>query len=333
MKKFGVIFLLIALLVSAAIPMVVAQSVNEAAKAEVNDLKLDCVIGFSPTSIAANPFYTWLTENWKSYAEELGVKIMIQDANNDPAKQMSDIENFMVSGVNVLYLDPVDAKGISEYAEQLRQKGIKVVCGSGHTDTFDAYVNADQFDVGYTLGKAAGQWAIDHFGQDAPTKVGIVNNQYNQTLQQREAGFEKGLSEVCPSAQIVGRAKGETSPDGMTAAENLLQANPDIKIIFAVNDAAALGVVEAVKGAGKATDDFAVYGADCSVDALKAIQEGSILRGDVYMGNAELPSFIFNTLLKVYNGEDVMQGKPFVGPENQLVDASNVGDILSKLGA
>lgn len=141
----------------------------------------------------------------------------------------------------------------------------------------------------------------------------------------RSRGIEEGLRKVAPNAVIVAKALGLTTDDGMKITENFLQAHPSIKVIVTYTDAVALGAMEAVKGAGKATDDFAIFGTDATPQALAKIKEGSILRGTVDFDSKNIPRMTLDIIFRHAKGEKVPKGT-LIMPK--VVDISNVDQYI-----
>ena len=94
--------------------------------------------------------------------------------------------------------------------------------------------------------------------------------------------------------------------EGMSVMENMLQANGDIKAVFAANDEMALGAAEAIAGAGK---DVLVVGFDATDDAIAAIKEGR-MAATIAQQPALIGSTAVENALKLINGEAIPKEIP-----------------------
>ncbi len=261
------------------------------------------IIGMVPTSIANNPLYMFVTEACKKIADENNITFNSIDVKMDASLQITAMENLIAQKVNVIIVDPVDAASISPQIKKAMEQGIKIISLSGQTDAYDTYMTIDHKQCGILQGKMAAKWINEKLGGKA--EVGILNYRSGAVLINREDGIREGLAADCAGASIVAVGQADNPTDGMKVTENFLQAHPNIKVILAVNDAGALGAVEAVKAAGKATDDFAVFGDDSAQEALALIKEGSIFRGTVYLYPERIPGTIMDNAIKMANGETV----------------------------
>jgi ribose transport system substrate-binding protein len=148
---------------------------------------LKCTIGMTQINQTA-VFFTQMNDGATQAAAAAGCTLTIANANNDSAKQNSDIENFVSQGVTALIVVAIDTNGVLPAVKAARDKGIKVVAidaklADGTTDTF---VGVDNAKAGATIG----QWVIDH-GLAKGKSYGVVDakNSFIQNL--REDNFRK----------------------------------------------------------------------------------------------------------------------------------------------
>ncbi len=235
-------------------------------------------IGMSVLELA-NPFFVSLTNAAKEAAAEYGVELTINDPKQKVEAQVAALETFIASGMDAIIVTSIDPAALNPVVKKARAQGIKVVVHTTKLDEYDAWVAADEYDMGMTLGLQAGEWIRDKLGGRA--EVGILNYDIIPQVINRKKGIIDGIKKHAPAAVVVGDQTAGSPPDGMRAAENFLQANPKIKVICGINDGGALGAYEAVKAAGLATDDFFIGGIDAVPEAIAKIKEGSIYRATV----------------------------------------------------
>jgi len=222
-------------------------------------------IGLS-VSTQNNPFFVTLVEGAEKAAAGYGVDISVVDAGDDVTKQVSDIEDLVAKGISVLIINPVDSDAVTGAVETVMSKGVRVIA-------VDRAVNGVEIDCQIASDNVLGaelatQYIVDTLGEGI--KVAELEGVPGASAAiERSAGFhniaDEKLDIVAKQTANFDRA------EGMSVMENMLQANGDIKAVFAANDEMALGAVEAIAGAGK---DILVTGFDATEDAIEAIKEG-----------------------------------------------------------
>ncbi|MBQ7004589.1 MAG: substrate-binding domain-containing protein [Oscillospiraceae bacterium] len=269
-------------------------------------------IGLS-VSTQNNPFFVTLVEGAQAAADENGVQLVVVDAGDDAAKQVSDIEDLIAKNVSVLIVNPVDSDTVSSVVQDAVNKGVKVISA-------DRVVNGVDIDCQIASDNVLGaelatQYIVDQIGEGA--KVAELQGTSGASAAiDRGAGFhniaDAKLEVVASQPADFDRTK------GMTVMENMLQANGDIKAVFAANDEMALGAMEAIAASRK---DILVVGFDATDDAIASIKDGK-------MGAtiAQQPDLIgatsVKTAIRLMNGETVEKAIPV---EVTLITAENAG--------
>ena len=224
-------------------------------------------IGFSISTLN-NPFFVSVKDGVEAKAKELGVNVKIVDAQNDPAKQANDVADLLQQGVTVLLVNPVDSAAISTSVEAANKANIPVIALDRTADkgTLASLVASDNVKGG----EMAAEYIINKLGEGV--KVAELEGIPGASAtRERGEGFHKvadqKLNVVAKQSADFDRTK------GLTVAENMLQANPDIQAIFAQNDEMALGAIEASKSAGK---QIFIVGFDGTDDGIKAVENGTM---------------------------------------------------------
>ena len=104
---------------------------------------------------------------------------------------------------------------------------------------------------------------------------------------ERANGIIDGINETAPDAEIVAQDSAVTADVGMTVAENMLQAHPDIKVFACIGDGGGIGANEALKAKGVNLDEYGIFAADASAEALAAIKANEAFRMTVSLGTAQ----------------------------------------------
>ena len=268
-------------------------------------------IGLS-VSTQNNPFFVTLVEGAQKAADGYGVEMSVVDAGDDVTKQVSDIEDLVSKGINVLIVNPVDSDAVTGAVEAAKAKGVKVIA-------VDRVVNGVEIECQIASDNVLGaelatQYIVDNLGEGV--KVAELEGVPGASAAiDRSKGFhnvaDTKLEVVAKQTANFDRAQ------GMSVMENMLQANGDIQAVFAANDEMALGAVEAISGAGK---DIVVMGFDATDDALAAIKDGR-MAGTIAQQPALIGKTAVDNAMKLIAGETIPTAIPV---EVTLVTAENV---------
>lgn len=267
MKRLLTTFLAFAMILScAACSTGTNKEASEADKSAAADNSKK-PIGLSVSTLN-NPFFVTLADGAKAKAKNLGVELNVVDAGDDTAKQTSDIEDLISKNISALIVNPVDSDAVAPAVKDAKAKGIKVI-------SVDRAVNGEEVDCKIASdnvmgAKLAGEYLISLVGEKA--KVAELQGVLGASATvDRGEGFHKAadgkLNIVASQTANFNRA------EGLNVMENMLQANPDIKGVFAHNDEMALGAVEAAAAAKK---DIVIVGFDATEDATTAIKNGKM---------------------------------------------------------
>ncbi|MDD6212280.1 MAG: substrate-binding domain-containing protein [Clostridiales bacterium] len=259
-----------------------------------------------------NPFFVTLVEGAKEQAQTLGVQLTVADAGDDAAKQTSDIEDLVASGISVLIVNPVDSDAVTGAVEAAKAKGVKVIA-------VDRAVNGTEIDCQIASDNVLGaelatQYIVDTLGDGA-----IVAELQGVTGASAAIDRSEGFHNVADTQLkvVASQTANFDRTEGMSVMENMLQANSDIQAVFAANDEMALGAMEAITGAGK---NIMVVGFDATDDALASIQAGKMAATI-----AQQPALIGSTSVeyaaKLIGGESIPGSVPV---EVTLITKDNV---------
>lgn len=229
----------------------------------------ELVVGVSISTLN-NPFFVSLDEGISDLASENGTEVKSVDAQNDTAKQTNDVDDLIQQGVDILLINPVDSSAITPAVESANAAGIPVITIDRSSDGGEVVtlVASDNTEGG----EMAAEYIKEISGMDVVT-VQLEGVPGASATRERGKGFmnvaEDSLDVVDSQTANFDRA------EGLTVMENMLQANPGIKAVFAQNDEMALGAIEAIQAAGL-TDSIQVVGFDGTEDGIKAVEEGKL---------------------------------------------------------
>lgn len=267
-----------------------------------------------------NPFFVTLRDGAQAKADELGVALEVHDAQNDLAKQIAGVEDFVTKQVDVIIINPVDSDGIAPAVKAANDAGIPVI--SVDRGVNGAEVASHIASDNVAGGKMAGEYLIELIGGEG--KVAELEGIPGASAaRDRGAGFDQAL-EGAPGVEKVTKQPADFDrAKGLSVMENILQANPDIVGLFAHNDEMALGAIQAIEAAGK-SDQITVVGFDAVDDALQAVKDGR-MAGTVAQQPALMGSLGVESAVKLVNGEELPE---YVPVDLKMVTPENVDEFL-----
>jgi fructose transport system substrate-binding protein len=205
------------------------------------------------TKTETNPFFVKMKQSAQAAADQSGAKLLTAAGkfDGDNASQVNAIETMTTRGVKGILITPSDTKAIIPAITKARAAGVEVIALDTPTEpqtATDGLFATDNFKAGELIGQYAkaqfaGKKAVIAMLDLAPgISVGVL----------RHNGFLKGFGIKEGDPQIAGAAdtKGDQAK-GQTAMETLLQKNPNINLVYTINEPAAAGAYTALKAAGK----------------------------------------------------------------------------------
>ncbi|MGX5668318.1 substrate-binding domain-containing protein [Rhizobium daejeonense] len=253
-----------------------------------------------------HPFYNELAKAITEEAKAKNVKLEISIANQDLNKQLADIEDFIVKGVDVIIMSPVDSKGALAAVKRAEAAGIKVITVDVPVEGTQvaSYIGTDN----YAGGVKAGELMAEQLGGKG--NVAIIDYPLVQSVVNRVNGFKEAIAKF-PDIKIVSIQTGITRAEALAVAQNMLQANPDIAGIFGFGDDAALAAAVAVKSAGL-TGKVKVIGFDGMPEAIAAVDNDPDMVGVIQQFPDQMGKLAVDSAVKLVAGETVPADQPIV---------------------
>ena len=238
------------------------------------------------TKTETNPFFVKMREGAQATAEELGIELLSAAGSfdGDNQAQVTAIENMVNAGAAGILLVPSDSSAIVPSVERAREQGVIVIALDtplAPQDASDALFATDNFRAGELIG----QYARAQMGDTAPViaTLDLAPGITVGTL--RHNGFLAGYgladitaetTEQTNTAEVV--CSQDTQGDqtqGQTAMENCLTANPDINLVYTINEPAAFGAATAIRNAGL-EDQIMVVSVDGGCAGVRGVVDGQI---------------------------------------------------------
>ena len=221
-----------------------------------------------------NEYWRSLGEGYAKAARRFGVTVDLQAAQSegDQLGQLAIAENMLTGGYKILLVSPQTDANLAPAVDEATKAGVPVV------NVNDAVIPMARNYVGNVQrdnGVRAAKWFIEN--KPLGGKVAVIEGMAGvYAAVQRTAGFKETIAadgkKFSLAASVPGNWDRQLSYD---AATNIMQQHPDIVGFYCNNDGMALGVVEAVKAAGKQAQ-IAVIGTDGISDAYKSIKDGEL---------------------------------------------------------
>ena len=242
------------------------------------------------TKTETNPFFVKMKEGAQAAAAAKGVKLLSAagKADGDNAGQVTAIENMMAAGAKTILITPSDSKAIVPAIKKAQEKGVMFIALDSPADpaeATDALFATDNYKAGQLIGQYAKAAVLANFA-GKPAKIATLDLFPGHPVgAQRHNGFMSGYglqaadaksNELSKSAEIVCMADSfGDQAKGQTAMENCLQKNPDINVVYTINEPAAAGAYQALKAAGK-EKGVVIVSVDGGCAGIKNVKAGVI---------------------------------------------------------
>lgn len=218
-----------------------------------------------------NPFFVNLNNGIKGIVEARGDKLVAFDPALDQAKQIAQIEDMIAQGVDAIFLNPVDWKGVRPALDAAKKAGIPIINVDApvfDVDLVSCVVASDNYNAGVLV-------AQDVQKRLKSAKIVLLEHPTAKSAIDRTQSFVdtmKGKSEY----EVVARQSSNGQIEqAMPVMENIIQAQPVINVVMGLNDPTAMGALAALEAAGR-SKDVLIYGVDGAPDAKKMVAEGRL---------------------------------------------------------
>ena len=275
-------------------------------------------------------FLTVLRNGMQDYAKTLdGVTLQVEDAQNDVAKQQSQIQNFIAAGVDAIVVNPVDTDATAAMSKIAADAGIPLVYVNREPINIDALPEKQAFVASNEAesGTLETQEVCKLLGGKGKAVV-MMGELSNQAARMRTKDVHDVLAtDACKGITIVEEQTANWSrTQGADLMTNWLSAGLEFDAVIANNDEMAIGAIQALKAAGRAMDKVVIGGVDATQDALAAMAAGD-LDVTVFQNAAGQGKGALDAALKFARGETV-EKKVYIPFE--LVTPANLKDYQAK---
>ncbi|WP_439241492.1 ribose ABC transporter substrate-binding protein RbsB [Lonepinella sp. BR2474] len=244
-----------------------------------------------------NPFFVSLKQGAEKKAEELGYKLVVLDSQNDPAKELSNVEDLMVRGAKVLLINPTDSEAVGNAVAIANRNKIPVITldRSAAKGEVVSHIASDNV----AGGKMAGDFIAEKLGNGVKI-IQLEGTAGTSAARERGEGFKQAI--LAHQFDVLASQPADFDrTKGLNVMENLLQSKGSVQAVFAQNDEMALGALRAISAANK---KVLVVGFDGTDDGVKAVESGK-LAATVAQQPELIGSLGVETADKVLKGEKV----------------------------
>lgn len=248
-----------------------------------------------------NPFFVNMKDGAEKEAEKLGYDLVVLDSQNDPAKERANVEDLVQLGVVALLINPTDSDAIVKTVEVANKSNIPVI-------TLDRQANGGKITSHIASdnikgGEMAANYVLDKF-KDEKGPINVVEIQGipgASATRDRGEGFHNVMDKDKKFNFVSIQAADFDRQKGLQVMENIIQANPNIQVVFAHNDEMALGAVKAIKASGI---NALVIGFDGNDDAKDSI-DGNEMTATIAQQPDLIGALGVELANKIYKGESI----------------------------
>ena len=291
--------------------------------APISACAADITIGYAPATLN-NAFWLAVKDGVVKAIEEKGVDVELVDidANGDQSIMNDGIANLLSTGVDAILCAPADSNAVGSALDQCNQAGIPVINFDTPVPTPEKVVTiiaSDNYNAGYVVGKDAASKIEDG------AKILVLHSPRASACVQRYDGFVAALDESGKEYNIVNVLDGQGAQEvSLGITSDALVADPDLAVIFAVNDPSAMGAVNAIAQTSVTLEnDILVYGVDGNPDAKKMVESGE-MEGT---GSQSPETLGYDSMMAAFDTLDGKEVEKEIVVDTFLITAENVAEF------
>ena len=192
----------------------------------------------------SSAIYPLLLHGAKEEAKKRGYEVIESHANHELSKQVDEMNTWVGQKVEGIIVLPLDNNAMGPIVKKANDADVKILSYSDKAlPNTDGWVIFNNLQGAAQVGKNAGEWVNKNL--DGKAKVALLTHEVQQTGRERIGGAVKALQEIAPGAEIVAKHEGVLSAEVLPVVQSMLQANPDLNVIFCIADDGCLGAERA----------------------------------------------------------------------------------------
>jgi ribose transport system substrate-binding protein len=225
---------------------------------------------------------SWTTTEWvvqqrrgvEEMAAKYGLKVIVYDAGDNPAKEVTNLEDLVTKKVDAIVISTYYAEAITPAIRTINKAGIPIVVLSSSLATgtdFTSHLSVDTL----ATSREAGKLFVQKLGGKGKI-VQIEGKPGSVVNQMRGKGFREVIDKEKDIQVVAHVVANYERGQALRAMEDILRAQPKIDAVYCHNNEMALGAIKAVKEAGRAKEMWFVGYDGLTVEELQAISNGDL---------------------------------------------------------
>jgi ribose transport system substrate-binding protein len=263
-------------------------------------------------------------------AKHPNLEVVFADAAQNNAKQVADVENFLQQGIDLLIISPNEAAPLTDVVAKAHEKiPVIVLDRKVEGDAYTMWIGANNESIGKKAGEYAAKWCADQ--KRTPCRVVEIRGLEGSTpCKERGDGFREGLRNNTDSEIIASQNGDWLREKAISVSQALLQAHPDVDVIYAHNDPMAEAAIISAENTKKDLAEILVIGIDALPTpdgGIKSVMDGRIDVTYVYpTGGAEAVDWA----VKILNDQETPPKEVVL--ETEEVTSANAAELYAKYG-
>lgn len=265
-----------------------------------------------------NPFYEIIDEEIRTSVENRGDVLISRDPALDVEHQIEEIRELIEGGVELIFINPVDWKKIEPAITLAYNANVPIIAIDTNVEN-DKYVACTIVSDNYSAGVQCARHLLNHA---AGGRIVLLKHSQARSAVDRIQGFLDTVSGN-PNFIIVDEAEcfGQLEL-AMPAMERMLSRHPELNIVMALNDPAAMGALAALQNAGR-LNDVMVYGVDGVPETKDMILAGR-MTATAAQSPRKIGKLAAQLAYQLMNGERI---EPFIQLPTNLISAENIDTV------
>lgn len=296
--RYKKVFWSLLIIVNVAVLGLLCSTALSARDYSVNQKKNSYLIGVSYMTMN-NEFYTIMSEEISARVEAEGDRMILRDPALDADRQITQIEEMLKQGIDVLVVTPVDWESLSAVLSKAKEQGVYVVVVDSNVydeELADCTITSDNYDAGRIVGEY-------FLTQCDRARIVIMTHEAAKSGQDRVQGFLDAIAGR-DGIEVVRRIECEGQTEiAMPRLQEAIDEGLVFDNVFCLNDLAAVGVVAALDE-NEMLDAVGVYGVDASPDSKALIHEG-MMTATAAQFPSKIGSEAADAIYQLLEGRDV----------------------------
>ncbi|MDE9544564.1 ribose ABC transporter substrate-binding protein RbsB [Xenorhabdus bovienii] len=217
-----------------------------------------------------NPFFVTMKDSAQKEADKLGYNLIVLDSQDNPAKELANVQDLTVRGTKLMLINPTDSDAVGNAVIMANKANIPVITldRTANKGNVVSHIASDN-RLG---GKMAGDFIAEKLGNNAKI-IQLEGISGTSGARERSEGFAQAAKNH-QFNMLASQPADFDRTKGLNVMQNLLTAHPSVQAVFAQNDEMALGALRALQTANK--KDVLVVGFDGTDDGVKAVRSGKL---------------------------------------------------------